>query len=449
MLATSRRYRLLLCALVAAALYLPGLGAPALWEPDEGRYAEIAREMVVTRDYVTPRNDFELYFEKPPLMYWCDAAMIDLFGPSEFAVRLPSALFSIGQVVLTAAIADAMLGATAGLLSALALMLMPLFFAFARFATLDPALAFFLTAALGAFYRASCFDSFSDRDSRRWMIASAAMLALGTLVKGPVAPILGGAIILIWLASERRLGAIAKLPLLSCAAIYFAIATPWFVLVESRNPGFLRFFFIHEHLQRYVSSREHGWGPWFFVPIVAGGAWPWIFFAPLGWNVMRRDNSSAVGTGRVSVASFARFLAVWFVVIFVFFSIPRSKLGTYILPALPPLAIFAGFGLARLSSLAADRRNALLKYLTIANLAIASIAAVTLAFALHPRFPALANDGIFIAIAIALGATTTYLIARARVHLNFGIAGLAAAMIVTISRARPMRPSSSHWRIWR
>ncbi len=199
--AANRSLRLALYALLAAIIYLPGLGRPALWEPDEGRYAEIAREMVVSGDYVTPRDDLELYFEKPPLVYWANAASIKIFGVNEFAVRLPAALFSIGQVVVTAALAEVMLGATAGLLAALALSLSPLFFGFARFATLDPALAFFLTAGLAAFYVAARDDSFSLPSSRKWMMISAAMLALGTLAKGPVALILGGAIAVAWLAS--------------------------------------------------------------------------------------------------------------------------------------------------------------------------------------------------------------------------------------------------------
>src|SRR3984957_15481376 len=181
----ARNLRLAIYALLAAVIYLPGLGRPALWEPDEGRYAEIAREMVVSGDYVTPRDDYELYFEKPPLVYWAEAVAIKVFGVDEFAVRLPAAMFSIGQVVITAALAEAMLGASAGFLAALALALSPLFFSLARFATLDPALAFFLTAALAAFYAASREGSFAIPASRKWMLTSSAMLALGTLAKGP------------------------------------------------------------------------------------------------------------------------------------------------------------------------------------------------------------------------------------------------------------------------
>ena len=334
--------------------------------------------------YVTPRDDFELYFEKPPLAYWANAASIKIFGANEFAVRLPAALFSVGQIVITAALAEIMFGATAGFFAALVLALSPLFFGFARFATLDPALAFFLTAALGAFYIAAQDDSFSQPPSRRWMLISAAMLAMGTLAKGPIALLLGGAIAVTWLAVERRLRQVAQMPLVWCGVIYVAIVMPWFILMEARNPGFLRFFFIHEHLERYVSSSEHGWGPWFFIPIVIGGTWPWVFFVPLGWSEMRTDSNladSAVPSGQRSAA---RFLAVWFIIIFVFFSIPRSKLGSYILPAVPPLAIVAGYGLARLLALEGTRRCRLLAVIAITNLVLA-VAAFIFFVSREPR----------------------------------------------------------------
>ncbi|HYL59600.1 MAG TPA: phospholipid carrier-dependent glycosyltransferase, partial [Candidatus Acidoferrales bacterium] len=223
MRASSRSLRLAIVGLIAAWIYLPGLGRPALWEPDEGRYAEIAREMVVSGDLVTPRNNYELYFEKPPLMYWANAGAIRLFGANEFAVRLPAAIFSIGQGVVTAAIAETMFGAAGGLLAAIALALSPLFFAFARFATLDPALAFFLTASLGAFLCASRAGSFADRAARNWMLTCAALLALGTLAKGPVAVFLPAAIALIWLSLEHRVREIPRMPLLGGAIVYLAI----------------------------------------------------------------------------------------------------------------------------------------------------------------------------------------------------------------------------------
>jgi 4-amino-4-deoxy-L-arabinose transferase-like glycosyltransferase len=437
MLAANRPLRLAIYALLASILYLPGIGRPALWEPDEGRYAEIAREMVLSGDYVTPRDDFELYFEKPPLVYWTEAASIKIFGVKEFAVRLPAALFSVGQVVVTAALADAMFGATSGFLAAFALALSPLFFGFARFATLDPALAFFLTAALGAFYAAARDESFSSPPARRWMMISAAMLALGTLAKGPVALVLGGAIPLTWLAYERRLSEIARMPLVLCAIIYAAIVLPWFILMEARNPGFLNFFFIHEHLERYTTSNEHGWGPWFFIPIVIGGMWPWISFTPLGWSSMRDADT---GSQRRSAATF---LAIWFVVIFVFFSIPRSKLGSYILPALPPLAIVAGYGLARLTSLDSARRLRLLATVAIANLALPAGAFVFFELAPASLAPNLGRDGFLIGAVLAFGAIAMFALGRNVSNFRYAIGALALAMLATVPLAARLREDAS------
>ena len=444
MLAANRPLRLTIYAILAAILYLPGLGRPALWEPDEGRYAEIAREMVISGDYVTPRDDFELYFEKPPLVYWAEAAAIQIFGVNEFAVRLPAALFSIGQVVVTAALAEAMLGAAAGFFAALVLALSPLFFGFARFATLDPALAFFLAAALGAFYAAARGDSFSRGPARRWLLISAAMLALGTLAKGPIALLLGGAIALAWMAIERRLRQVAQMPLVWCLVIYAAIVVPWFVLVEARNPGFVHFFIVHEHLERYVASSEHGWGPWFFIPIVIGGAWPWIFFVPLGWSAMRAgDGLSESAKDPSGRRAAARFLAIWFVVIFVFFSIPRSKLGSYILPALVPLAIVAGYGLARVSALDGLRRRRLLAVIAIANLALAAVPLVFFELVPAPINPAIGFDGLLIGAVAAAGAIAMYSLGRAASRVPYAIGAIALAMLATVPLASHMREDAS------
>jgi 4-amino-4-deoxy-L-arabinose transferase-like glycosyltransferase len=443
--AANRSLRLALYALLAAIIYLPGLGRPALWEPDEGRYAEIAREMVVSGDYVTPRDDLELYFEKPPLVYWANAASIKIFGVNEFAVRLPAALFSIGQVVVTAALAEVMLGATAGLLAALALSLSPLFFGFARFATLDPALAFFLTAGLAAFYVAARDDSFSLPSSRKWMMISAAMLALGTLAKGPVALILGGAIAIAWLATERRLYQIAEMPLASCLFIYAAIVIPWFAIAEARNPGFMRFFIIHEHLERYVASSEHGWGPWFFIPIVLGGAWPWIFFVPIGWYAIRANDGSGSARARAS----ASFLGLWFIVVFVFFSIPRSKLGSYILPALPPLAIVAGYGLARLPFLDAVRRARFLAVVAMANVVLAAALLVFFELAPAPIKQALGLDALLIGAALTAGAFALYALGRTASSVPYAIGALALAMLATVPLAARLREDASSFSTYR
>ncbi|HUY28635.1 MAG TPA: phospholipid carrier-dependent glycosyltransferase [Candidatus Binataceae bacterium] len=439
MASRSRWLRIAMTAIVAAILYLPGLGRPALWEPDEGRYAEIAREMALSGDLVTPRNDYVRYFEKPPLVYWTAAAAIRIFGTTEFAVRLPAALFTAGQAAIVCAIGEVMFGAAAGLLGALALALSPLVFAFARFATLDPALAFFLSAAMGAFLAASRAPDFGAGAGRRWMLASAAMLALGTLVKGPVALVLGGAIALVWMLAERRTRELARMPLVSCAIVYLAIVMPWFVIAEHRNPGFLEFFFVHEHLERYMVSQEHGWGPWFFIPIVIGGAWPWIFFAPLGWLEMRRTPEA----GRASIFSSRNFLAAWFAVILIFFSIPRSKLGSYILPAMPPLAILAGYGLGRLRDLPRKRWLAWMRTFAGVNSLAAAAACVGLYFAARRLPPGVALDGALLAAAIAAGAIAAWLLAGNPMRSAYAIAAIAIAMILTAGIAERARADAA------
>jgi len=430
--ARQRVVRLGLIAAAALILYLPGLGRPPLWEPDEGRYAEIAREMYVSHDYVTPRDDFVRYFEKPPLVYWSETAAISIFGANEFAIRLPAALFSAAQVVVTAALAEAMFGDAVAILAAIALALSPLFFGFARFATLDPALAFFMTAALAAFYLSARTRDFGDGDGRRWFLLSAAMLALGTLAKGPVAPLLCGSIALIWIIVEGRAREIARMPWISSVAIYGAITIPWFATAAYRNPGFLQFFFIHEHFHRYLVETEHGWGPWFFIPIVIGGAWPWIFFVPLGL----RDRNA---TDSVSQRAELRFLMIWFAVIFLFFSLPRAKLGSYILPAIPAIALVAGAGMAKLWTFDGDSSRRICAIFASLNLLVAIAAAIAI-FVARDRMPfELSTDAYLIAGLLGATAIVSFTLNRAGTRPGVFVMILALGMILiagTAARAR-------------
>jgi 4-amino-4-deoxy-L-arabinose transferase-like glycosyltransferase len=427
--------RLLLIAIAALILYLPGLGRPALWEPDEGRYGEIAREMYLSGDYVTPRDNFVRYFEKPPLVYWAEAASIRVFGVDEFAVRLPAALFSAGEVVVTAALAEVMFGEAVGIFAAIALGLAPLFFGFARFATLDPTLAFFMTAALGAFWMAARAPDFGAGTGRRWFLISAAMLALGTLTKGPVALILCGVVALIWILTERRARDIARMPWVLATVVYGAIAAPWFALAAHRNPDFLRFFFVHEHVQRYLENTEHGWGPWFFIPIVIGGTWPWFFFAPMGLRDSRADDSSEAPSHRSKV----RFLIIWFVAIFVFFSIPRAKLGSYILPALPALSILAGVGMYRLWKINVAGAKRIVMGFSALTL-LGAIGAAIAAAALEGKAShALVTDAYVIAILVGAIAIGSFLVNRDGKRPGAFVIALALGMVLVMGVAARAR----------
>jgi 4-amino-4-deoxy-L-arabinose transferase-like glycosyltransferase len=441
-----RRYRQLICAGLALLLYLAGLGRPPLWEPDEGRYAEVAREMVVTNDYITPRNNFVRYFEKPPLVYWVTATALKVFGRNEFAVRLQAAIASVGQVAIAGALSETMFGPTAGLLAALALALSPLFFAFARCATPDPALAFFLTAAMACFYKGVQSSQLPRGIDDRWMLAAAAMLALGTLTKGPVALLLGGAIAMLWLLLEGRSRGGLRIPWLKCAGLYLALTLPWFIAVARRNPGFLHFFIIHEHFERYIASTEHGWGPWFFVPITIAGTWPWSYFAPLAltssavhfrlslWPFRRKPfaaQAAVIDPEDESGRDAVHFLLIWFAVILVFFSIPRSKLGQYILPALPPIAILAGRGLARIEELPGAQRRLL--FIIFAGLNAAAAITITAGILIEPLrgfSHALAGNAFIAAAALLAGGVAPLFLAGRNVGTV--MVPLAVSVIVAI-----------------
>ncbi len=437
--------RLSLIAIAALILYLPGLGRPALWEPDEGRYGEIAREMYLSGDYVTPRDNFVRYFEKPPLVYWAEASAMSVLGINEFAVRLPAAVFSVGQVVVTAALAEVVFGEAVAVLAAIALALSPLFFGFARFATLDPALAFFMTAALGAFYLAARTRDFGGQ-GRPWFVACAAMLAFGTLAKGPVAPVLCGGIALIWLLVERRTNEILRMPWILAIVVYCVIALPWFILAAYRNPGFLHFFFVHEHVQRYLENTEHGWGPWFFIPIVIGGTWPWFFFVPLGLRELRAKESTVNPSHRSAL----RFLVIWFLVIFVFFSIPRAKLGSYVLPAIPALSIIAGLGISRIWNFTPSEARRIIGGFSALTLLAGTVIAVT-TVVMRGKLPhPIAIDTCLIAGLLAAMAAAACLTDRDGKRPGAFVMTLALGMILIMgmaSRARKDGAAATSYRV--
>ncbi len=363
-----RWQRLVLVAAIGAVVCLTGLGKPALWEPDEGRYGEIAREMLVRGDYVTPRDDWVRYFEKPPLMYWLTAASIRFLGVNEFSARLPAACFSVGQLVISAALSEAMFGARAGLLTALCLGSSPLFFGFSRFLTLDPALAFFVTTGLALWYLAWREKRFSSPRALALLLASSIAAALGTLTKGPIAPFLIAAIGLGFALLKGNARRLKEIPWIPSLAVFSVIVAPWFVLVSLRNPGFLQFFLLHEHVYRYLYNTEHQWGVWFLPLVAIGGLWPWTMFIPIAVVASRKESDA-------NQKDAVDFLLLWAAWVIIFFSASRSKLGSYVLPAMPALAILAARGMVAVLEAPCAFSRRLLFAAAIANCAVALLAA--------------------------------------------------------------------------
>ncbi len=254
------------------------------------------------------------------------------------------------------------------------------------------------------------------------MPLSAAMLGLGTLAKGPVALALGGAIGFFYLLGQGRIGEIRRIPWLCCSAVYSLIAAPWFVLAARRNPGFVSFFFVHEHLHRYLSATEHVWGAYFPAAVALVGTWPWICFAPLaflGW--WRDEPGGGASAGRDALS----FLTTWCVVVIALFSIPRAKLGSYVLPAVPALAILAGCGLRRLGALDIDYARKLVRAFALLNLASGVGCAIALGLFSARLPPAVVIDGLW--VAAGLGLVGLLSLSRLRRPTSLGMTATAAA----------------------
>jgi 4-amino-4-deoxy-L-arabinose transferase-like glycosyltransferase len=326
----------LLCVFALAILlaYFCTLGAFALAEPDEPRYAEIPREMIESGDWVTPRLNYVKYFEKPPLIYWLTAIDFELFGMSEFVARLTPAVFALIGIGMAGALGRSMFGPWTGYAAAALLAATPLYFGLSQILILDMPLSGLMTVALGAFWLAYTRPRW--RAAFVWLLYAATALAV--LTKGPVAPLLIGAIIVVFLVLELNLRALRWLLNPVGILIFFLIAAPWFVLISHRNPEFVDFFVIKQHVNRFLKPDEHREPLWFFVPIVFGGMLPWTIFALFAPRTLAAFVTRLV-TRRLSAATL--YCTVWSAVIFTFFSLSGSKLATYVLPVFCPLAILA------------------------------------------------------------------------------------------------------------
>ncbi len=305
-----------------------------LAEPDETRYAEIPREMLAANDLLVPRLNGVPYFEKPPLLYWLNAASLRVFGETPWAARLPTRLAGLGTALLVLFAARGIGASTGGLSAAVFFLAAPIGFLFSRTNLTDGLLTFFFAATL-----LSGRDAVLRRESgRRWIGMAClfgAMCAAAFLTKGLIALLLPGTIFFVWAVSTGRLATAFRTLVLSPApAVFLVLAVPWFVAVESRHPGFLDFFFIREHFQRFATQSARRTGPvYYFVPVLLLGFLPGIpFFVRGFWKALRGSDP-------------AFFFFVWFTVVFVFFSVSSSKLPPYLFPAIPAAAVLAARGL--------------------------------------------------------------------------------------------------------
>lgn len=346
-------------------LWFATLDFRKLIKADEGRYAEIAREMALSGDWVTPRLNGIKYFEKPPLQYWMTAAAFKAFGEDEWTARLWSGLTGFLGVLLTWFTGRRLFGANAGLLAALVLGSSLLYVAMGHLNTLDMGLCFFLQLALSAFLLANRPGT-TRRAERAWMLLAWAAAALATLSKGFVTLVLPGGALIVYSILNRDWQPWRRLHAALGVVLFLAIVAPWLVAASRANPGFLHFFVIHEHFERFLTSVHGRYQPWwYFAPVLAVGLVPWTSMALHALADVWR----AAPQGSVDEARPSRFLAVFAVLAFVFFSLSHSKLPSYVLPILPPLALLTGAWLTR-----AQRRHLVVHFDIVLVLAIGTLA---------------------------------------------------------------------------
>jgi len=318
--------------LVCALIWFAGLEYRGLAMPDEGRYADIAREMLDGNDWVTPRLNGIKYFEKPPLQYWATAGAFAAFGVDEWTARLWPAVTGFLCLAFTAFAALRLAPGSPWIPTALTFAGCWGFFLGGQFLTLDMGLTFFLTAAMLSF-ALSRRAGLSPPAERNWMLLAWAAAACAVLSKGLVGVVIPGLVLAVHLAIERDLSLLRRLHWIPGLCLFAAIVLPWFVLVQHRNPEFFHFFFVHEHFERYALSDHHRPGPWwYFIPVVLVGLWPWTPAVPA---VLARAWKAPVADG----FKLDRFLSVWAAVVVVFFSVSQSKLPGYVLPAVPAILL--------------------------------------------------------------------------------------------------------------
>jgi len=314
-------------------LFFFGLGYFGLIGADEPRYAQVAREMLARHDWITPTLDGRPWLEKPPLYYWQAMLAYILFGVSDWAARLPSAVDATLMVVtiylflrrfrpgfqLDGAL---MTASAAGVIG------------FARAASTDMPLAAMFTIALLAWH------AWYETDAKPYLALFYAFSAFGMLAKGPVAPFLAALIVVIFAVGKSDYPLLRRTLWIPGILLFCVLALPWYITVQLRNPEFFRIFLLQHNLARFGTNQYHHPAPlWYYVPVMLLGLVPWTVFVVASlvesicaWWAERRAMLQSEDAPNA-------FLVIWLIVPAVFFSFSQSKLPGYIVPALPAGAL--------------------------------------------------------------------------------------------------------------
>ncbi|MBI1997032.1 MAG: glycosyltransferase family 39 protein [Deltaproteobacteria bacterium] len=307
------------------------LGAAHLFEPDEGRNAERARELLVLNNWAIPHENFLPALDKTIFLYWLIAIAYKLFGVSEWSARLPSALAALGCLLLVYKFARDRWGNWVALWSTLILLTNIQFFFYSRLVIFDMTLTFLTTLALIEYSQA--LDTGDPHSRPRHIVLMSAAMGLATLAKGPIGALLPAMVVFFHLLLLRRWAFLTWRNLLLGGIVFSAIVAPWAGWTETKHPGYLRYFFWEENVLRFLTPHFQRGEPWYyFIIVLACGFFPWSLLLP----------STIKNTWTKSLAKDNLFLILWSVVPFLFFSASNSKLPHYILPIFPALSIMTG-----------------------------------------------------------------------------------------------------------
>ncbi|MCK4463164.1 MAG: glycosyltransferase family 39 protein [Candidatus Omnitrophica bacterium] len=324
------RVSLILLVFFCAYLFLFGLGKMALLDPDEPFYAKTAREMLNRSEWLTPRIFGEPQFEKPPLYYWFVILSFKVFGVNEFAARFPSAIFGILGIIGIYLLGGLLFSKKTALYSSLIMATAVEYTILARACVTDMVLCVFVLYFFLFFFYGL------KKDKKIFYLFSSACLGLAVLTKGPIGFLLPLFIIALFFLVKKEFMQLFKLPFLWPSLIFVVIAVPWYYLMyKVHGSDFIGHFFGFQNITRFLKP-EHRIGDIFYynIPVIFAGFFPWSIFLPYGaFAIIKQD--------REKFRSHL-FLLVWILTFFIFFSISRTKLPTYIFPLFPALAIAVG-----------------------------------------------------------------------------------------------------------
>ncbi|MDD5438812.1 MAG: glycosyltransferase family 39 protein [Candidatus Omnitrophica bacterium] len=328
---------LIVVSVIAGFVFLCGLGAMGLTDPDERFYAQSAKEMLDRGDWITPCIFDKPQFEKPIFYYWLVMISYKVFGVNEAAARLPSALFGVLGTIGVYYIGWLLFSRRTGFYAALVMTTSIMYIILARACVTDMVLCVFIVYVF-LFY----LTGYISGHNKLLYLAAAGTAGLAVLTKGPIGLILPAAIISIFVVLIKDGKALLRFPLISGSILFLAVSAPWyFMMYKIHGMTFIDHFFGFQNITRFLSP-EHKIGDvvYYYVPILLGGFLPWSIFLPYGlWRIARDDRP---------MFRWHLFLLVWAGVFFIFFSLSRTKLPTYIFPLFPALAVFMGRYLDRM-----------------------------------------------------------------------------------------------------